>query len=119
MAERGKGAIVNVTTMAAQTGVPGMAVYGASKAALSLLTRSWAAEFGPHGVRVNAVSPGTTRTPAVEPMSDALDQLGAQSPAGYVAKPEEIAAAITFLATDAASYVHGAVLNVDGGRTAV
>jgi NAD(P)-dependent dehydrogenase (short-subunit alcohol dehydrogenase family) len=119
MAERGRGAIVNVTTMAAQFGVAGMAVYGASKAALNLLTRSWAAEFGPRGVRINAVSPGPTRTPGTEPMGETLDQMAAQSPAGYVADPAEIVAAITFLVTDAASYIQGAVLNVDGGRTAV
>lgn len=119
MAERGRGAIVNVTTMAAQFGVAGMAVYGASKAALNLLTRSWAAEFGPRGVRINAVSPGPTRTPGTEPMGAALDQMAAQSPAGHVADPAEIAAAIAFLATDAASYIQGAILNVDGGRTAV
>ncbi|MGH9287748.1 MAG: SDR family oxidoreductase [Acidimicrobiales bacterium] len=80
---------------------------------------SWAAEFGPHGVRVNAVSPGTVRTPSVEVLGEVLDQIGAQSPAGYVAQPEEIATVIAFLASDAASYVQGAVLNVDGGRTAV
>ncbi|MGH3212586.1 MAG: SDR family NAD(P)-dependent oxidoreductase [Trebonia sp.] len=119
MAERGKGAVVNVTTMAAQFGMSGMAVYGASKAALNLLTKSWAAEFGPRGVRVNAVSPGPTRTEGTEPMGGTLDQLAAQSPAGYVADPAEIAAVIAFLATDAASYIQGTVLNVDGGRTAV
>jgi NAD(P)-dependent dehydrogenase (short-subunit alcohol dehydrogenase family) len=119
MAERGKGAIVNITTMAAVLGMEGMSVYGASKAALNLLTKSWAAEFGPKGVRVNAVSPGPTRTPGVESMGEALDQLGAQAPAGRVADPAEIAAAVTYLATDAASFVHGAVLSVDGGRTAV
>ena len=119
MAERGKGVIVNVTTMAAQFGMAGMAVYGASKAGLNLLTKSWAAEFGPRGVRVNAVSPGPTRTPGTEPMGQVLDQLAAQSPAGYVADPAEIAAVIAFLATDAASYIQGTVLNVDGGRTAV
>jgi NAD(P)-dependent dehydrogenase (short-subunit alcohol dehydrogenase family) len=119
MAERGTGAIINVTTMAAQLGMAGMAVYGASKAALNLLTKSWAAEFGPRGVRVNAVSPGPTRTPGVEPMGEVLDQLAAQSPTGHVAAPDEIAAAIAFLATDAASYIQGVVLNVDGGRTAV
>jgi NAD(P)-dependent dehydrogenase (short-subunit alcohol dehydrogenase family) len=119
MAARGSGAIVNVTTMAADFGVPGMAVYGASKAALTLMTKSWAAEFGPSGVRVNGVSPGPTRTPAVESMGDALDQIGAQSPLGYVAKPEEIAAAVTYLASDDASFVHGTILHVDGGRNAV
>ena len=62
MARRGKGAIVNVGTMAAEFGMPGMSLYGASKAALVLLTKAWAAEFGPSGVRVNAVNPGPTRT---------------------------------------------------------
>lgn len=119
MARRGKGAIVNVSTMAGTFGVPGMSVYGASKAALNLLTRSWAAEFGPRGVRVNAVSPGPTRTPGVEPMGPVLDQLAAQGPAGRVADPAEIAAAITYLASDEASFVYGAVLSVDGGRSAV
>ena len=119
MAERGQGAIVNVSTMAAQFGIPGMAVYGGSKAALTLMTKSWAAEFGPHGVRVNVVSPGPTRTPGVAMMGDALDQLAAQSPAGRPAAPEDIAAVIVFLASDDARYVQGAVVNVDGGRTAV
>ena len=119
MASRGKGAIVNVSTMAATFGVAGMSVYGASKAALNLLTKSWAAEFGPQGVRVNAVSPGPTRTPGSEPMGPALDQLAAQGPAGRVADPAEIAEAVTYLASDEASFVYGAVLSVDGGRTAV
>jgi NAD(P)-dependent dehydrogenase (short-subunit alcohol dehydrogenase family) len=119
MAERGAGSIVNVTTMAAQLGLPGMAAYGASKAALNLATKSWAAEFGPHGVRVNAVSPGPTRTPGVALMGDSLDQLAATSPSGFVASPDQIASVITFLAGDGAAYVQGAVVNVDGGRTAV
>jgi NAD(P)-dependent dehydrogenase (short-subunit alcohol dehydrogenase family) len=96
-----------------------MAVYGGSKAALTLMTKSWAAEFGPSGVRVNAVSPGPTRTPGTEMMGDALDQLAAQSPAGHVAAPEDIAAVIAFLAGDDARYVQGALVNVDGGRTAI
>ncbi|SDO66375.1 NAD(P)-dependent dehydrogenase, short-chain alcohol dehydrogenase family [Nakamurella panacisegetis] len=119
MADRGHGAIINVTTMVSTLGMAGMGLYGASKAALVLLTKSWAAEFGPAGVRVNAVSPGPTRTEGTIPMGDALDQLAAGGPAGRPGRPEEIAAAIAFLATDQASFIHGAVLPVDGGRLAV
>lgn len=119
MAERGGGAIVNVSTMVAEFGMAGMGLYGSSKAALELLTKSWAAEFGPRGVRVNAVSPGPTRTPGTAGMGAGLDQLAAGGPAGRPASPEEIADAIVYLATDRASFVHGAVLPVDGGRVAV
>jgi NAD(P)-dependent dehydrogenase (short-subunit alcohol dehydrogenase family) len=118
MAARGKGAIINVLTMVAHFGVAGMALYGSSKAALTLLTKSWAAEFGPSGVRVNAVSPGPTRTEGTEPMGDQLDRLASMAPAGRPAAPEEIASAISYLAGDEASFVHGAVLDVDGGRNA-
>jgi NAD(P)-dependent dehydrogenase (short-subunit alcohol dehydrogenase family) len=93
MAKRGKGAIVNLSTMAA--------------------------EYGPKGVRVNAVSPGPTRTEGTDAMGEGLEQLAAQAPAGRPAKAEEIAEAIVFLATDRASFIHGAKLAVDGGRTAI
>ena len=119
MARRGKGAIVNVSTMVADYGVAGMSVYGSSKAAINLLTKVWAAEYGPKGVRVNAVSPGPTRTEGTAAMGDALQALAAQAPAGRPAEPEEIAEAIVFLATDRASFIQGAILPVDGGRTAV
>jgi NAD(P)-dependent dehydrogenase (short-subunit alcohol dehydrogenase family) len=118
MAARGNGAIINVLTMVAHFGVAGMALYGSSKAALTLLTKAWSAEFGPSGVRVNAVSPGPTRTEGTEVMGDQLDQLAALAPAGRPAAPEEIASAISYLAGDEASFVHGAVLDVDGGRRA-
>ena len=119
MAGRGKGAIVNVTTMVAELGMANMALYGSSKAALVLLTKSWAAEYGPAGVRVNAVSPGPTRTEGTAGMGDALDQLASTAPAGRPGLPEEIAAAIAYLAGDGAGFVHGVVLAVDGGRLAV
>lgn len=119
MAQRGKGAIVNVSTMVADYGAAGFSLYGSSKAAINLLTKAWAAEYGPRGVRVNAVSPGPTRTEGTAAMDDDLQQLAAQAPAGRPAAPEEIAEAIVFLATDRASFVHGAILPVDGGRTAV
>ena len=118
MAQRGTGAIINVSTMVAHFGLDGMALYGSSKAALELLTKAWAAEFGPEGVRVNAVSPGPTRTEGTSRMGDGLDDLASDSPAGRPASPEEIASAIVFLASDDASFIHGAVLAVDGGRTA-
>jgi NAD(P)-dependent dehydrogenase (short-subunit alcohol dehydrogenase family) len=119
MAQRGKGAIVNVSTMVAAYGAPGLSLYGSSKAAINLLTKAWAAEYGPQGVRVNAVSPGPTRTEGTASMGDALQQLAAQAPAGRPAAPEEIAEAIVFLATDRASFIQGAILPVDGGRAAV
>src|SRR6202140_5377389 len=120
MAQRGKGAIVNVSTMVADYGLAGMSIYGSSKAAINLLTKAWAAEYGPKGVRVNAVSPGPTRTEGTGAMGeDALRQLAAQAPAGRPAAPEEIAEAIEFLASDRASFVQGAIAPVDGGRTAV
>jgi NAD(P)-dependent dehydrogenase (short-subunit alcohol dehydrogenase family) len=119
MAERGHGAIVNVSTVVADIGVPGMGLYGSSKAALELLTKSWAAEFGPRGVRVNAISPGPTRTPGTAVLGEGLHQLAAGGPAGRPASPEEIADAIVYLATERSSFVHGAVLAVDGGRAAV
>ena len=119
MAKRGKGAIVNVSTMVADYGAAGMSLYGSSKAAINLLTKTWAAEYGPSGVRVNAVSPGPTRTEGTDAMREGLEKLAAQAPAGRPATADEIAEAIVFLATDRASFIHGAKLAVDGGRTAI
>jgi NAD(P)-dependent dehydrogenase (short-subunit alcohol dehydrogenase family) len=119
MAKRGKGAIVNISTMVADYGAPGMSLYGSSKAAINLLTKAWAAEYGPKGVRVNTVTPGPTRTEGTEAMGEGLEKLAAQAPAGRPATADEIAEAIVFLATDRASFIHGANLAVDGGRTAV
>jgi NAD(P)-dependent dehydrogenase (short-subunit alcohol dehydrogenase family) len=119
MAKRGKGAIVNISTMVADYGAPGMSLYSSSKAAINLLTKAWAAEYGPKGVRVNTVSPGPTRTEGTEVMGESLDQLAAQAPAGRPASAEEVADAIVFLATDRASFIQGAKLAVDGGRTAI
>jgi NAD(P)-dependent dehydrogenase (short-subunit alcohol dehydrogenase family) len=119
MASNGGGAIVNITTMVASFGLPGMALYGSTKAALTLLTKAWAAEYGPQRVRVNAVAPGPTRTPGTEPMGGTLDELASTLPLGRPANAAEIAAAALFLGSDEASYIDGAVLAVDGGRTAV
>jgi NAD(P)-dependent dehydrogenase (short-subunit alcohol dehydrogenase family) len=119
MAARGGGSIVNVGTMVAHFGLPGASAYAASKAAITSLTQTWAAEYGPQGVRVNTVSAGPTRTEGASAMGDGLDQLGQTTPLGRTASPEEIAEAIVFLASPRSSYVNGAVLAADGGRTAV
>jgi NAD(P)-dependent dehydrogenase (short-subunit alcohol dehydrogenase family) len=119
MAERGWGSVVNISTMVASFGQAGMAMYGASRAALELLTKAWAAEYGPSGVRVNAVAPGPTRTALTETIPEEMvSQLAALAPAGRVAQPAELAAAIVFLASDDSSFVHGVTLAVDGGRVA-
>jgi NAD(P)-dependent dehydrogenase (short-subunit alcohol dehydrogenase family) len=119
MAERGSGAIVNVSTMVASFGNPGMAAYGASKAALELLTKAWAAEYGPSGVRVNTVAPGPTRTPGVAQAGDLIDQLAGTLPLGRPAQAQEIAHTIVYLASDDASFITGAIVPADGGRVAV
>jgi NAD(P)-dependent dehydrogenase (short-subunit alcohol dehydrogenase family) len=119
MAKRGKGAIVNLSTMVADYGASGMSLYGSSKAAINLLTKVWTAEYGPSGVRVNAVSPGPTHTEGTEAMGEGLERLAAEAPAGRPATADEIAEAIVFLATDRSSFVQGAKLAVDGGRTAI
>jgi len=119
MAKKGKGAIVNLSTMVADYGAPGMSLYGSSKAAINQLTKTWAAEYGPRGVRVNAVSPGPTLTEGTQVMGEGLEKLAAEGPAGRPATADEIAEAIVFLATDRASFIYGAKLAVDGGRTAI
>jgi NAD(P)-dependent dehydrogenase (short-subunit alcohol dehydrogenase family) len=119
MVERSGGTIINVTTMVAEFGMAGLSAYGASKAAVALLTKAWAAEYGPKGVRVDAVSPGPTNTPGTEAQGAGFAAIVSTIPLGRAAAPEEIAETIVFLASDKASYLNGAVIPVDGGRVAV
>jgi NAD(P)-dependent dehydrogenase (short-subunit alcohol dehydrogenase family) len=120
MLERRHGSIVNITTMVASKGVPGAGAYSASKAAMESLTRTWAAEFGSHGVRVNSVAPGPTKTEGVEAeWGETNEELGRSLPLARTAKPEEIADAVLFLASPRSTFITGSTLHVDGGGTAV
>ncbi len=118
MAERGSGSVINITSWMAHVGTPGVGLYPATKAALEHLTRAWAAEFGPSGVRVNAVAPGATITPGTESSAPLLKALTAAAPAGVPGRAIDIAHAVRFLASEEAAYVHGTVLDVDGGIVA-
>ncbi|WP_445170817.1 SDR family NAD(P)-dependent oxidoreductase [Mycolicibacterium sp. Dal123E01] len=120
MLQRRRGSIINVTSMVASKGVGGASTYGASKAAVESLTRSWAAEFGPYGVRVNSVAPGPTKTEGVQAQwGDTNEELGRALPLGRTADPDEIAHAVLFLASPRSSFITGSTLHADGGGTAV
>jgi NAD(P)-dependent dehydrogenase (short-subunit alcohol dehydrogenase family) len=118
MIEQGEGVVLNLGSWVATLSTGLSSLYEGSKAAIEQLTRGWAAEFGPRGVRVNAIAPGVTRTEGTSAGVDHADFLYKSIPAGRPGKPEEIAAAAVFLAGDEASFIHGAVLAVDGGRLA-
>jgi NAD(P)-dependent dehydrogenase (short-subunit alcohol dehydrogenase family) len=119
MRAQGGGAIVNISSVAGTDGVAGMAAYSTAKAGLLMFTRVCAAEWGPHGVRVNCVAPGLIATDNA--MRDFLaakldvDAICGGRPLRRAGKPEEVAKAIVFLASDAASYITGETLAVGGG----
>ncbi|OMI35789.1 SDR family NAD(P)-dependent oxidoreductase [Streptomyces sparsogenes] len=120
MAANGGGSVVNVSSTAAGLGMPGMAVYGATKAALESLTRTWAAEFAEWNIRVNAVAPGPMRTSkVVAAMGPDMGGMGLDTALKRTSDPVEVAHVIAFLAGDRASYMTGAIVAADGGRTAI
>ncbi|MFC4120778.1 SDR family NAD(P)-dependent oxidoreductase [Nonomuraea zeae] len=122
MVARGRGSIIGFASIRASVTEPGQGVYSATKAGLVQLLRTAAAEFGPHGVRVNAIAPGVVETPLTRQIKDNPDwyaAYAAKSALGRWASAEELAGAVVYLAGDAASFVTGSVLYVDGGWTAV
>jgi NAD(P)-dependent dehydrogenase (short-subunit alcohol dehydrogenase family) len=120
MAEQGGGTIINLGSWVARLGIGVGALYASTKGALETLTRMWAAEFADRGIRVNGISPGVIRPPHLDPgASFPGEQMMAGTPAGTVGHPDAIAAAAAYLASDDASFVHGTIIAVDGGRTGV
>lgn len=122
MIERGGGAIVNIASVAGLVGLPNRAAYCASKGAVIALTRAMAIDHVRQGVRVNAVCPGTVDSPWVRRLVDeageSLDALRARQPMGRLGSTDEVAQAVLYLASDAAAFVTGAGLVIDGGLTA-
>ncbi|MFD9735223.1 SDR family NAD(P)-dependent oxidoreductase [Umezawaea sp. NPDC059074] len=117
MARRGRGSIVTITSTAATSPAPIGGAYGASKAAVELLTRSWATEFGPSGVRVNGVSPGPVRTAGTTAMlGEHVEVLGRANVRGRIGEPEEIAHVVRFLVDEASAYINGTVVVASGGE---
>ena len=122
MIARGGGSIVNIASVAAMVGLRNRAAYCASKGAVVALTRALAVDHVHDGIRVNAVCPGTVDTPwvqrLVEEAGESLDDLRARQPLGRLGTPEEVAAAVGYLASDTAGFVTGSVFVIDGGLTA-
>jgi len=119
MVARGEGAIVNIGSITGLRGGDGSAIYSSNKAAIHSFTQSWAAEYGPFGVRVNAVAPGPIATERQEQFADHVAPVLARIPSRRMSTPVEVAAAVVFLASDDAANIHGATLSVDGGWAAV
>jgi NAD(P)-dependent dehydrogenase (short-subunit alcohol dehydrogenase family) len=119
-AKRGWGRIISISSVSGQRGSAGLALYGATKAALEQLTRAWVAAFGPRGVAVNCVAPGRVLTPFSEKNLGLSDpetraRVEAAIPAGRVAQTRDVAAAALFLASEEAGYVQGVVLTWTAG----
>jgi NAD(P)-dependent dehydrogenase (short-subunit alcohol dehydrogenase family) len=120
MVARGKGVVVNVSTVAASVPARGAGIYGATKAGLDQLTRVWADEFGQSGVRVNGLAAGPTETPGTAVTPGLAEGLGQSATTlGRAAEASEIASAVVFLSSTDASYVNGAILQAGGGQRAI
>lgn len=121
MMTKGTGSIINISSMAAQYGLPKVIAYSASKTAIDGMTRAMAVELSPKGIRVNAIAPGFIETDmtakALNSDPERKQKVFGRTPMGYMGKPDDIGEAALFLASDAAKYITGVVLPVDGGNS--
>lgn len=121
MAARGRGSIIMISSMASRYGIPKVIAYTSSKAAIEGMTRALAVEWSPRGVRVNCLAPGFIQTDmsagALDSDPERKRRVLEKTPMGYLGKPEDIGNAASFLVSDAASYITGVVLPVDGGNS--
>jgi len=121
MLQRGSGSIINISSMAAQYGLPRVIAYSASKTAIDGMTRAMAVELSPKGIRVNAIAPGFIETAmtanALNSDPERKQKVFARTPMGFMGQPSDIGDAALFLATDVSKYITGVVLPVDGGNS--
>lgn len=119
MTAHGGGVIINLGSWVARLGISSSALYASTKGAMETLTRSWSAEFASQNIRVNAISPGVIRTPDLGDAVRPAEFMMHGTSAGKTGHPDDVAAAAAYLASDDAKFVHGTILDVDGGRTGV
>ena len=121
MLPRGSGSIINISSMAAQYGLPKVIAYSASKTAIDGMTRAMAVELSPKGIRINAIAPGFIKTAmtakALDSDPERKGKVFGRTPMGYMGEPADIGEAALFLASDASKYITGIVLPVDGGNS--
>ena len=120
MLKTGGGAIVNTASLGGLVGIPTLGVYSATKHAVVGLTKAIAGEYGRENIRINAIAPGTNETPMVKAYpKEAIEQMAEAVPMGRLGQPHEVADVVCFLLSDEASYIHGAVVSIDGGVAAL
>lgn len=120
MLKTGGGSIVNTASLGGVVGMPTLGAYSATKHAIIGLTKTIAGEYGRENLRINAIAPGTSENPMVKQFPEEAIQIMAEAvPMGRLGQPEEVANVVAFLLSDEASYIHGAVLSIDGGSAAL
>lgn len=120
MLKTGGGVIVNTASLGGLVGIPTLGVYSATKHAIIGLTKTIAGEYGRENIRINAIAPGTNETPMVKAYpKEAIDAMAEAVPMGRLGQPHEVADVVSFLLSDESSYIHGAVISIDGGAVAL